>query len=271
MAGFATWTDLQAALDAQTLLYRYFRKTWASPGNNQFGSAWTVAGYPAAGANPAGTPGTSYSNDAGGICFPDTSPVRKFIVGCTYQQDLNNNAAAVMWLVDRLVGVSGISLASTGDKTVSSVALPRYTDGIGVLAFLEVTTATTVTAPVVSINSYTDQDGNTAQAGATITFPAAATPIGTCVGPFPLAAGDTGMKAVATVNVATAATVGVANLILVKPLLCIGANPPGPFERLSPIPFGDMPRVFDGAVLMPLLRQFGGGASGIVEVTTVLG
>lgn len=216
-------------------------------------SLWRVGPMPPAGGDGAagsGTPGaggTALDLADGSLSqgWADQSPDQKILL------DFNarTSASCILVLVDRLVSVSGIALSSTGNKNVGSVALPRYTSGVGVQAWLEVTTATATTAPVVSMNSYTDQSGNTGSAGGTITFPAAATNVDTLV-PLPFATGDYGVRACATVNVATAGTAGVANFVLTKEILRIplatnlGRGYPPYIESMA------WPIIEDGASLM---------------------
>lgn len=216
-------------------------------------SLWRVGPMPPAGGDGAagsGTPGaggTALDLADGSLSqgWLDQSPDQKILL------DFNarSNGGCVAVLVDRLVSVSGIALSSTGNKNVGSVALPRYTSGVGVQAWLEVTTATATTAPIVSMNSYTDQSGNTGSAGGTITFPAAATNIDTLV-PLPFASGDYGVRTCATINVATAGTAGAANFVLTKELLRIPLQ--GNIGRGYPPYIESMawPIVEDGASLM---------------------
>jgi hypothetical protein len=274
MAGFATEADLKAALDAGNVFYDSFSKD-AGGGLTTLATVgwWDEPTRPAAGATPATTPGTSYSNTAGGIVYPDLSPVRKFVVSFGVKQNVGNVNNGAVYLWDRLVAVSGIAMSSTGDKTINSTALPRYTDGVGVQVWLEVTTAGTTTAPVCSMSSYTDQDGNTGQAGGSITFPAIALSNAHLVGPMPLAAGDTGVRSVETINVSVAGGgSGVVNVVLVKPLLSIGIAQAQAFERLSPRPFYPPIRVYDGATLMLAGRWTGTSSDAITGwITTVFG
>lgn len=252
MAGFATEAALKTALDAQNI----FRESWHKNASGGITSSQLVGWFkhgprPSAGADPATTPGTAYSNTAGGIVFPDTSPLRKYIVGFGAIQNSNQNNPGVVYLWDRLVGVSGIAMSSTGDKTINSTALTRYTDGVGIEVYLEITAAGNTTAPIVSMSSYTNQAGTSGRSGATITFPSATTSISHLIGPMPLASGDTGVRSIETINVATAGGgSGVVNVILVRPLLMLPATLHLPFERISPRPFHGPIRIFDGATLM---------------------
>lgn len=215
-------------------------------------SLWKGTGIPGAGSDPAATPGTVYDSDAttpvaGSVWFPDRSPSTRFLTafGAVASQ------ACTLLLYDRLAGVSGISLATTGNKTVNSGALTRYS---GAAAddnevWLEVTTATTTTAPVVSLNSYTSADGSTAQSGGTVTFPAAATDLHTMV-KMPLSATKKGVRSVeAGLNVGTAAAAGAVNVLITKPIayLPLAAN------VYNEISFLDdnlgLPQIFDNATL----------------------
>jgi hypothetical protein len=182
-------------------------------------SLWRVGPVPAAGGDGAagsGTPGaggTALDQADGSLSmgWDDHSPNIKILL----ESEVRSTLSGVIVVCDRLVSVSGIALSSTGNKNIGSAALPRYTDGKNVRPFLEVTTATATTAPIVTLNSYTDQDNNTGQSGTAITFPAAATNVDTLI-PLPLAAADYGIRAAATLNVGTAGSAGVANFILVK-------------------------------------------------------
>lgn len=219
MAGFSSIADLQAQHEAGKHITSLFQKLpSAVETGGVWHSLWNVGALPAAGGNPATTPGEAYAN--AGIYFKNTSPANKHLLNwVVYAVGQGPAAYGLMMLYDRLVGVGGLSLATTGDKTVSSAALTRYTDGIGVQCWLEVSTATTTTAPIVTLNSYTDADGNSGQTGTALTFPAAATNLDVLV-QLPLAA-DLGVRAVSTLNVGTAAAAGVCNLLLIKPLAYI--------------------------------------------------
>lgn len=276
MAGFATEAALKTALDAQNVFRQsYYKASLAVGSALNMGSGWRIGNLPVAGADPATTPGTAYSSTVGGIVFPDTSPLRKFLIHWGSRKA--QGSPGCVFLYDRLVGVSGIAVSSTGNKTVNSAALTRYTDGIGVEVYLEVTTAGNTTAPIVSMNSYTNQDGTPGKSGATITFPTTTLGANALVGPMPLAAGDTGVKSVETINVATAGGgSGVVNVILVKHLASLGtgeaANANQTSERLSPHPFYPPVRIFDGATLQVMLRHNASSSSDVEgEITVVFG
>lgn len=215
-------------------------------------SLWTGVGNPGAGAAPATTPGTIYTTDAasataGAIWFPDRSTDLRFLLSFGAVATQN----CTLMLYDRLTGVSAISFATTGSKTVNSGALGRYsgTAAVNNEAWLEVTTATTVTAPIVNLNSYTTADGTTGQSGGSVTFPAVATDIGSMI-QLPLLATKAGIRSIeAGINVATAATAGIMNAIIIKPL----ARIPLIANQWNEISYLDdtmgLPQIFDNATM----------------------
>lgn len=260
MAGFATYDSLKAAHDAgQRYYYEFYQSTGSAENTATLTTSWASGTRPAAGANPATTPGDVYTNTAGGIIFPDLNGVgkNKYLYLVSAEIDGNSSPGSV-FICDRLVGVGGVSLSSTGDKTINTQALTRYTTGEAVMAFLEITTTTATSAPVVSLASYTNQDGTNTRAGGTITFPAAATNAGSVIGPLPLQAGDTGIRSVETLNVGTAGTAGVCNLILAYKLASIGVNNGDRTTQISPLPYALMERVYDGATLFIMTIGYSG-------------
>lgn len=259
MAGFATYADLKQALADQHILTRSFGGAGTSgSGLGPWIGYWTTMVRPTPGSAPASTPGTAYTNATGGIVFPDTSPNLKYLIRSLVTFETGNSDLICIKFVDRLVGVGGLVLTSTGNKTVNSTALPRYTDGGGVEAWLEVSTAGSTTAATVSMNSYTNQDNQNARAGGSISFATATQPANALLGPLPLQAGDTGVKSVETINVSVAAGgSATVNLILVKPLFMHGLNgvQDRRTERSWPLPYIHPIRFYDGATIMMIQRN----------------
>lgn len=250
----ATLNDMIAASTSGQLLDSTWRKeSTSAEAAGQAHSLWRVGPQPPAGSDGAagsGTPGaggTAYDQAAGSLSlgWDDQVSFQKILTefGC------RASSASVLVLVDRLVSVSGVVLSSTGNKNLGTVALPRYTDGKGVRAWLEVTTATTTTAPVVTLNSYTDQDGNTGQSGTAVTFPAAATNLDTLV-PINLASTDYGIQAAATINVGTAASAGAANFVLTKEIARLPLEATGGRNNILYLESMKFPVIEDGASLM---------------------
>jgi hypothetical protein len=134
-------------------------------------------------------------------------------------------------LVDLLVACGNINANATGNQTVNSTALTRQhqpthgaTAGAGVMMIFDITTALGGTAANLTVNSYTDQDGNAAattaaaamtQSGITHRLQPASnlTPL------FDLASGDYGVRSVETVVMSAAMGAGVIALNLYFPLM----------------------------------------------------
>lgn len=206
---------------------------------------WTDIGSPGAGIEPATTPGTAFDNEAGSIYWADKSPDEKYLLthGAIATQD------CVVMYYDRLVGVSGVSIATTGAKTINSVALPRYAgaDATDVEVWLEVTTAVTAGTPQISMSSYTNQVGTSGRTGATLTL--SATPAIHSMWKMPLQSGstDSGVRSVENLNVSVLGTAGIVNVVLIKPLAYIVVMANEMNERDDVNQLKCLPRIFDGA------------------------
>lgn len=249
MAGFSSRDELISEMTTNGKRYeREFLKTGPTlQAAGNWGSLWYAVGSPGVGDNPATTPGTQYTGGtgvAGGIFFADTSAETKHLLIFGAAATVN----CTLMVYDRLVGVSGLTVAATGNKTVNSAALTRYTDGIGVEAWVEVTTATTVTAPQMAMNTYTNELDQSTRVGGTLVWPAAATVV-RWMGKLPMQGADRGIKAIATISVSTADTGGVFNVILLKPLAFIPLIANLWNERDLVTQIVSLPRIYDGACL----------------------
>lgn len=162
-------------------------------------------------------------------------------------------APGIATLVDIAMYYPGIDLKATTLQTLTGgSALTRWTDGLGLRAYVVVTTqsgGTPASKPRISVFNYRDQnDVDAAYAGTTLdatTGAAAIPPVGKIIhaGPeanlcgmfLPLNAGDTGIKRVNTFQLSTAytgSTTTTGAIVLCKPLLSIPLVAPGvPGER----------------------------------------
>lgn len=174
-----------------------------------------------------------------------------------------------LMLVDMCGYWPGINMNVATSQSLSGTPSLRYTNGVGVRAYLVVTATTGATAHNLSM-TYTDQDGNTGNTmPVTVACTASAitphiTHSGTAVnnyGPFlPLASGDFGMRNVASVQLSAASGAGTAALVLAKPILTIPlttATVASERDFVNQIP--SLPRVPDGACLTWL--YFAGAAT----------
>lgn len=224
MPGFASRDDiiLEVTTNGKFDLWNFYAIAPSVSGTTTWQSLWKGVGNPGAGVDPATTPGTVYSSNAsavvaGSMWFPDRSTDLRYLL--SFGAVASGNCTLMLY--DRLAGVSGISLASTGSKTINSGALTRYsgTAAVNNEVWLEVTTATTTTAPIVNLNAYTSADGTTGQSGGSVTFPSAATPVTSLI-QLPLTASKLGVRSVeAGLNVGTAGATGIVNVIIIRPLV----------------------------------------------------
>ncbi len=196
----------------------------ANDGNDRLGSSG-VSTFFGTKTALAVTANTLFCQDAGGhpstgvgITFPNVASEQRHIIAAAAHRQGNAGWAI---LYDELSVGSTVSINTTGSKTINTPALTRYTSGVGVEAWVVVTTAGTTTAPILNLNSYTDPNDNAGQAGATVTFGSVTLGVNNAY-LLPVATGDTGVKAVASINVATAGGgSAAAKVVLVKPILIL--------------------------------------------------
>ncbi len=182
------------------------------------------------------TEATGWGIYHGGNVTPDT----KQVLNASAFSAVATAVPGVLMLVDVVKYWPGLNmLVNTAQTLIAGTALSRYTTGAGLRMYMVSTalTGTSAGTPVVTM-SYTNQAGTAGRAlGATISLTAGAANVPTPGkithsgvaannhAPFlPLAAGDTGITSVQTVQFTTAytgASVATAALVLCKPLLSI--------------------------------------------------
>jgi len=253
MPGFASYDDLIAEITTGGKLYdqAWYKAMTAAQGAGQWHSGWLGTGLPGAGAAPATTPGTKYAGTlavpvAGAINFPDQASDTKHLLTVSAVPVLN----MALMVYDRLYGVSAVSLITTGDRALDNgtIGIGRYTDGMGVLPALEITTATTTTAPKVNLKLYTNELGAQVGPGPDFTLPAAATVLSyMCF--LPLLGESQGCRDVRTLNVVTAGATGVCNVVLIKPLAFLPLVANIGNERDLVLQLAALPRIYNGACL----------------------
>lgn len=231
-------------------------------------STWAEQGNPAAGAIDSG--GTQYVNGSGGsgasankggfgFATVNVSPQGRVGLAfmCTSTQPITAQIA------DRLCAIGPTTVSSTGSKTLTTLpALPRYTSGVSVEAWLEVSTAFTTTAGTFYLDSYTGNSNGAASSATSArlaTAISATIKVGDMIGPFPLLPPDVGVKAVASFNVNLAPAAGAVQFVLLKRLATMVPVPVagGGNSRnlLSQIP--SLPIISDGATLFVIWQSQG--------------
>jgi hypothetical protein len=273
--GFSGVDDLvtKMTVNGKTLPMPWNKITGAAAyAAGRFYNSFTLGGMPVAGTY-SGTalnfqPLTDSSQGAwwhGGNVSPDT----KHLLNLEMVSAVATAVPSWMLLVDLLGYYPGINMNSaTAQTLVNGSSISRYTNGQGVMAFLEMTATSGATAHNIAM-SYTNQGGTPGRAlGATTACtPSAIVPhlthSGTAAGNFgpflPLQSGDFGIRSVQSVTMSAASGAGTAALVLAKPL---GKMPlttvsvAGGRDFLFNMP--SLPKIEDGACLAALI--FTGGA-----------
>ena len=206
----------------------------------------------------------------------NVAPATKHVLEMGIQTPTATLVASAWWLIDVLGVYPRIDATLTTVQTLTNpVALSRYTDGRGVMAFL--TGGMWATASTFAM-SYTNQANLAGQNNSYACLLAPATPAaGNALplsdlsatgifhmGSIPLAPGDCGIRSVQSVKFSVAGT-GVTNLVLCRPILMISPLEINTvFERdyfnQSPL----LPRIYDGAYLDFIFGANGAMVSGAI-------
>ena len=196
-------------------------------------------------------------------CGENVSALIKHLVNLEMTAPTAASCPSQLLLVDMLLNYPNISINLNTAQTMvgnnGSSTLPRYANGNGVMAFLELSAANGATAQTVSINYCNSSGlaGQTTPGTVAMTASSAATHIpytGVAVnnfGPFlPLAAGDQGIQYVTSLTFSATNGATFATLVLCKPLVSI------PLVTVNTTTAKDlifdiltMPRIYDGACL----------------------
>lgn len=176
-------------------------------------SLWRYDGQPSAGATPT-TVAIPDNTTAGGLKQADPGGGRqKWLT----QFCASGFVAGTLILYDRLLHIGGLSGTTTTAQTVGGT-LTRYTDGVGNMAWCEIYTIIGTTGTTITMD-YTDQDGNSGQTSAAAVIGGTGFREVSRVIMLPLAAGDTGIQAVASVDLAgTTGTAGNFGVTIGHPL-----------------------------------------------------
>ena len=184
-------------------------------------SIWTAT--PNAGAIPT-TPVACNANTAGAILAePRLSSLTNAYFIAQLELASFANAFTSLVLIDRLSHQGGLSGAATAVQTANlpTAALPRYTDGEGVMAAIEIYVALGTLAQTVTV-SYTNQAGVAGRISKPVVIGAASdNAVGRFI-PIPLQDDDTGLRSVESVTPSSSTgAAGNYGITLYKPLMLI--------------------------------------------------
>lgn len=189
-------------------------------------SLWTYDGMPAGGAVPTSA-AIPDRTTAGALPFTAPGGGReKWLIGASVASQI----AGVYLLYDRLFHIGGLSGNSTADQAIqgspASPALTRNTGGAGNMVWYEVYTAVGTTSRTLTM-TYTNEAGTGGQT-ATINIGGTGFREVTRAQRIPLAAGDTGVRAVEKValNLGTG-TAGDFGITIAQPLAWIPVGAAG--------------------------------------------
>ena len=188
-------------------------------------SLWTYDGMPAGGAAPTAAAIPDRTTQGAMPFVAPTGGRDLHLIGTS----ITPLTAGVYLLYDRLFHIGGLSGTSTADQTVqgspASPALTRNTGGEGNIAWYEIYTIIGVTTTLTM--TYTNQAGTSGQTS-TINIGAAGFREVTRAQRIPLAAGDTGIRAIEKVKLtASTGTVGDFGITIAQPLAWIPVGAAG--------------------------------------------
>lgn len=262
--GFSSVDDLVSEITGGKSRKAFFQKVSVNSGAGtagRFYDLFLATGMPAAGAysGAAGswnslTSASAGAMDIGSNVTPDTRHITAVGAMTTAATGIGG-----IWVLDYLGYHPSMVVTGTA-STISAPTLPRYATGDGVQVMIVTQTAIGAATPSLTF-TYTNQAGTTGRVATAVTAIANSAPTtqlwGTS-GPFlPLAAGDTGVRALQSYTLATGTT-GTVAAVYVKPLAFI----PVPVvnvmsERDMLFQLANLPQVQDGACL-GLMVQAGG-------------
>lgn len=215
--GFSSLSDLisEATAGGKLQDFAFFKaSTFTTSGG--FGSLWNVGAFPAAGGAPAARPGGAVPTNATTGSLEQVDPGGADTLHLLTIQSQGNSAPNTLVMYDRTFHAGSISHTTTSGQTVTGVPT-RYatTTSPGVFAFLETTAALGATAQTITM-TYTDQDGNAAQAAPALAIVASAVINRIPHSPYfiPYTAGDTGIRTITNLAFSAANTIGTSNIVM---------------------------------------------------------
>lgn len=184
-------------------------------------STWLAAGLPAAGSAPttAVVPDRTTAGALSQVNSGGTQRILRVILSWA-------SPGGMLTIADRLSHQGGLSGTSGSAQTTNlpTAGLTRQTTGVGVLAGLEIYTQIGATGTTVSV-SYTNQAGTSGQVSPAATWGGTGFREASRLLLIPLASGDRGVRAVASVTAAgTTGTAGNFGVTLLYPLVTIPFN-----------------------------------------------
>jgi len=197
----------------------YISKSNQGSNAGRMASFWTAT--PGAGGTPstAAAPDRSTTGALGQLNSNGTQRLAELVAG------FSHGGMTYLWICDRLSHQGGLSGTAGGEQTTNlpTAALTRSTNGVGVMAALEIYTVIGTTAVDATLR-YDNDAGSTDLTSPPVTIggasPTARNPFRLVI--MPLNSGDKGVKKVSGVTLsASTGTAGNFGVTLFKPLYCL--------------------------------------------------
>jgi hypothetical protein len=243
---------LQAKRDGfgQTVDYYKISPTTAAAGHY---SLWQSTGNPAAGSYTGTRAATQLLRTTQGALGPVSNAASGKKLFANAATARASNAVGTLTIWDALLYYAACDhTINTLQNMTNAVALPRYTTGEGVHAFLDTTTGLGATAQTVQIG-YTNSAGTPVSGRTSVAHAIQASSVQgrICHGllTLPLQSGDSGITSVQTIQFSAANTTGASALVLAKRLFSIpmaGTNVDGEFDAVLR---RDLPQIQEDACL----------------------
>lgn len=241
--------------------FNVYKASQTTEGAGTWHSYWKATGLPGAGSNPpAYTSGSGYTctdATAGALSFTNPTGGQYSYLGRFYG---TNTAVSTIILYDRLWTCSGFVTNSISAQTITTPGtIPSrdakgLAEGWGVECWIEIYTAPGATGATWTV-SYTDEANNAGNSG-TYTHPANAETVGQMC-PVTLAAGDQGVRAVASLTCSVSSgTAGDVGITLLRRLATITVPTANVGQTLDAIALG-MPRIYDDSCLAVMIQASG--------------
>lgn len=268
MTGITTYSDYKAGLTEETLSYSFCF------GN---GNSSQIGGYPSSThvrQRLGGTPSTAVAlsaSSAGALMYiPASNSKTMWLTSFEYSfGNAGPGSKSAVSLYDRLSHQGGLvgNITTSQTTNLPTAALPRYTNGEGVMAFIECyqTIGTINTTATITYTNQAGVPGHTSKPFAFITSvnngPDVLTPI-------PLQDGDTGVRSVESFQLlGTGTSAGNIGIVLMKKI----ANGPGDTgsyterQGFRTMIFGGGPREIKPDACLDIVSTGSAGTTGLVQ------
>lgn len=193
-----------------------------APIAGRWASLWTYDGYPGPGSAP-GAVAAPTNATSGALPFASAGGGRESWMVQAWATGL---VGGTVLLYDRLLHIGGLSGTVTTAQTVGGT-ITRNTGGAGNMAWAEVYSQIGATSTTITM-SYTNQAGTSGRTSTAVAFGNTGFREATRAVLLPLAAGDSGIQAVASCTVAaTTATAGNFGITVGRPIAYCGIGTAG--------------------------------------------